>query len=536
MKQLTSYISNQFGKLTLLQKLMLPASGLIFLSNLNTFENNTYPSFLAVLMICLLGIIFSKSFRLTLAESFNAKILILLVLGFFIRLHFSLFSFVHMNYHGMFYLLSISKLMGFEETPYGFTYNIFWYPFKYFIGSSRFFLFYANIVLNMATSYLFYIIIKRWTKKESLGLLAACLFIFSPLQVSIAATESHFVLYSFFLLLLLCFSEEPSSHNKTFLPFMLAFMTFLRPTLFLIYPSFIIYLFLRKKMSRDDLFYSLLIFSLIVVIPFTVAFLSLYNVFFHTNLPVFTVAQKAGHTLNIFKTKYYTLIYSLLVGMGLMKVLFTQKMRTFALALSPIIFLVLMEAILKHSEWHISMYYQTTIEIFYFLLIIVTASFFENGFRKKKIFLYSMIVLVLFFQLYSKLNIYNTKYDEQIEQDFVDKTLNKYEQSGLIFTTYHDIGKGSEFFSPIIFFDKNLNITNTITSVKDILSENFSKQYSGNKIYYRSLSEHESSFKEIERIRGLIPLDTYTFIFHQRFYSHIAEGSNATVGFYQITK
>lgn len=531
---------NSMKLLPIQQKIFLVLSLLIFLANASTQENNTYPAFFIVLLTSFALPVFSKKFRQMFAKNFDLKIFFVLTVGIVLRLNYSLFGFLHLNYHGTYYLHSISRMLGFEEIPYGFTYNIFWYPLKYFIGLSSEKLFYSNLLLNIITAYLLSVLTFQWFKEKRIVLAITMLFILSPLQVAIAATESHFILCSFFLIYLLLLNENKNEPIiASTLPFALAFMTFIRPGFFFIFPAYLFYTYRQKNLKKETFIYLSLAYFLMIIVPLSSALLTLKDVFLSNNSLLQSKPFETHLALNLFNPKYYFPAFPILVTFGIF-FSFRKFSREKLFSLLPIIALVFIEAIIKHSYWHISIYYQTMIEIMYFIFIGVFLLNVEKLGPKIKLLSYLLLLVLVIYQFASRINIYNQKFDEQVESQWTESVLPEiYRSKDVIFTSYN-LNGDSEIFNPYLFYNESLEVQSLVVLIDQVLDPAFLKNadmnFPGRKIFYRSLSVPDDLFAKIESERGLQALKTYSFVFHQRFHSHIAEGSSVNVGFYLMTK
>lgn len=522
---------------TLLRAIASFSATIVFIITLKTHFNNTYPGYLIVLLLSLTLPLISQKLRASLKEKLNFEIILILIIGLALRSLLSLHNFIHLNYHGPFYIDSIIKMWGFEVIPYGFTYNIFWYPVAKLFGLTHQLLFQCNLLLNLATSFLLYFLANLWFKQKASSLIVATLFALSPLQIAISATESHFNLYSFFIILLLILTEfREEKEINIAIPFVLAFTTFIRPTMFAIFPAFMFYLYCKDRTeSKRKLSYNLIyisfIYIILTIIPFIDAFNSFYKVIYLMKTPL--SAGKTELFLNIFSQKYYVISYPLLVGLGLFTCLRLSNAWKKLFSLIPIIGLVLFESSFKNAQWHISIYYQTSIEILYFFLIALFYFEATKKFQRHASILTGAILLFSFFQLYSKMHIYNQKFDEQFEHEFVWSNIDTVKNNQIIYQIDERTDK-SELFNAY-YFSRDHKVNYKTLTRNEFLSTNFPTLDHKN-IFYKSLALPEETFEIIKIKNGLIPIRTLSFKFKKRFESHIKDGSIVNVGFYEITK
>ncbi len=191
----------------------------------------------------------------------------LLVLGFITRCFLSLWNSSHLNYHMLTMNTDFLNVLN-HETPDSITYRLFFYPLlevthfleQIFDIDIQLRLHSLNLLVNLLAAVFIYLTLKRLTQNKSISLFGFILFLFSPIQIRYAASDSAFNLIVLFnsLLIYLALVHRDTGDRYVFfsLPWVLAFSSLLRPEQFLICIPFGIFTYLIG-FKKSELFHYL---------------------------------------------------------------------------------------------------------------------------------------------------------------------------------------------------------------------------------------------------------------------------------------
>ncbi|MCB4792567.1 MAG: glycosyltransferase family 39 protein [Elusimicrobia bacterium] len=514
--------------------------------------NHDNSMYYVIYYLIIFSLIYSSVFRHDFFSNLlNYKIIAILTIAFLLRCYLSLFSFAHINYRGTFYYYDIFEAtVAHGDVLYGFPYNIFWSPFKILesFGAMTFEkLFIGNMLLNIISLYLLYLILKRILENSTIVYIGLIIFAFSPIQIRYAATESHCNLIIFLHLLLiyssiLCREDKEKILLPTYF-LVLSFLTFVRPEQFPVVIPFTLYILINSKaVSKIKITLYIICYLLIVFWPFILPFKetlqeyrglvniapenNLLNKLINIMMPFANSNYSSGHFV---LPLYYLFLAGVITG------IINRPTRNVSVGLFIIYVFFVATVPVVYPGYFINYYYSSYLEYIPIIFICILMQAVEKRLLKRYMFaIFSVLIAgISLLQLFLNYNKIIKAYDEQIEYKFIKNNIKEYGRVNLL---KWPIDSKLESMNELFINIETFSVIEAFKKIYPLLRDPvYPWEDSDCDIYFRPLCYGFPDYDKYIEKYGFIPLNVKTFDFEERFPSYPV-GVTMKIGFYKRAK